>query len=259
MKFSVLFLMACAAFAFAQETVESVRRETKAVEAQTVREKDLTAQEAKRHAAFVENSKAKAASLGTQEKALKAQIDSLRAETASLKSAKQKAEGTAKWYTNRKTRYGEQLAQILDSLAPSLEADFPYKNAEAATAIRETASKLRKGLSTPEDAIAAVCEILLDRIRLGYTTETWSGYLPVEGRSVAGKFLRFGAVASVFVGQSGDEVYWLAQDSTGYAWLSAGDNLELRASLKDALKVAEGKSVPRLVEVPISKPVQSSN
>ena len=238
----------------AQESLPEIRRAIKAVEQETVREKDLTAAESKRQALFAETNRQKLAALSSQENTLRSQLDSMRAEIARLHDAKQKSGGGARWYESRKARYGEDLARMLDSIAPRLAADFPYKNDEAVAAVRETASQLRKGVIAPDEALGRVLELLLDRIRLGYTTEAWSGYLAFEGRSLPGKFLRYGTVASIFVSQNGDDVFWLSRSESGYKWVSAGADLGLRASLKEALKVAEGKTPPKLVSIPVATP-----
>jgi len=235
----------------AQESLAEIRRSMKSVEQETSREKDLAATESKRHAAYVETSRQKVAALAQQESALRGQLDSMRAEIARLRDAKQKTAGGARYYEARKARYAEELARLIDSVAPRLESDFPYKNEDAVSSLRETSAQLRKGVVTPDEALGRVLELLLDRIRLGYTTETWSGYLAWQGRSIPGKFLRYGAVASVFVGQNGEDILWLARDGKNYQWMSAGQNLELRATLKDVMKVAEGKTPPKLVNLPI--------
>lgn len=256
-RYLAFVLLCCAlAPAWAQESVAEIRRTLKSVEQETAREKELTVKEAKRHADFVETSRKKTAALAQQESSVRNQLDSMRAEIARLHDARQKATGGSRWYEGRKARYAEQLAQMIDSLAPVLESDFPYKNDEAVQAVRETSSQLRKGVIAPDEALGRVLELMLDRIRLGYTSETWSGYLAFEGRSIPGKFLRFGAVASLFVSQNGDEVLWLSQQNGSYEWKSAGDQLELRTALKDAMKVAEGKTPPRLVTLPLVSPLQ---
>lgn len=247
----ILVLLAVALGAHAQESLNEIRRSIKSVEQETAREKDLTEAEAKRHAAFVETNRQKIASLEQQQNTLRGQLDSLRAEIARLHDAKQKTAGGARYFEGRKARYAQDLAKLIDSLAPKVQNDFPYKNDEAVDAIRDAAAQLRKGVIAPDEALGRVLELLLDRIRLGYTTETWSGYLAVDGRSIPGKFLRYGAVASLFIGQNGDDIYWLSTTEKGYAWVSVGSNLNLRAQFKETMKVAEGKASPNLVSIPI--------
>ena len=71
MKFSLLpKMLLClglsGVFAVAQETVESVRRQIKAVEAETAREKSMHEAEKKRHAEFVEVGRKKVQNLSAQ-------------------------------------------------------------------------------------------------------------------------------------------------------------------------------------------------
>lgn len=239
----------------AQETVESVRRQIKAVEAETAREKSLHDAEKKRHAEFVEVGRKKVQALASQNKTLKAEIDSLKAELQNLANVRQKSLGTVKYFENRRAKYGESLAMVIDSLIPVFESDFPYRNEETVKSVQEIANQLHKGLIEADDGLNRVLEVFYDRIRLGYTTEVYKGFLQVDARSVPGTYLRYGAVASIFVSNDGNDVLWLARTADGgYAWKNVSDNLAMRTVLKDVMKVAEGKTAPRLVSIPVTIP-----
>ena len=260
MKFHFLikiFICLCFAGAFsqAQETAESVRRQIKAVDAETAREKSLHEAEKKRHSEFVEVGRKKVQALATQNKTLKAEIDSLKAELKNLADARQKAMGTVKYFENRRAKYGESLAKVIDSLVPVFESDFPYRNDETVKSIQEIASQLHKGLIEADDGLNRTLEVFYDRIRLGYTTEVYKGFLQIDARNVPGTFLRYGAVSSVFVSNDGNDVLWLARtDDGGYSWKNVSDDLNMRTVLKDVMKVAEGKTAPRLVTIPVAIP-----
>ena len=136
----------------AQETVESVRRQIKAVEAETAREKSLHDTEKKRHAEFVEVGRKKVQALSSQTKTIKAEIDSLKAELNHISEARQKTMGTIKWFESRKARYNESLAKVIDSLVPVFESDFPYRNEETVRSDQEIADQLHKGVIEADDA-----------------------------------------------------------------------------------------------------------
>lgn len=255
--FSKIFLCLCLAgvFSQAQETVESVRRQIKSVEAETAREKSLHDAEKKRHSEFVEVGRKKVQALASQNKTLKAEIDSLKAELKNLADARQKAMGTVKYFENRKAKYGESLAKVIDSLVPVFESDFPYRNDETIKSVQEIANQLHKGLIEADDGLNRTLEVFYDRIRLGYTTEVYKGFLQVDARNVPGTFLRYGAVSSVFVSNDGNDVLWLARTSDGgYSWKNVSDDLNMRSVLKNVMKVAEGKTAPRLVTIPVAIP-----
>jgi len=249
MRFCLLFLFVATSSLFAQESLSEIQRNIKTVKAETEREKNLMQEESKRHNAFVENAKEKTAVLETQEKELSKQADSLKAEIEKLRNARQKALGTVRYYENRKIKYGEDLAQTIDSLALFAEKGFPYKNGEAAEALREISSQLRKSVIGPEAAFGRAWEVMLERVRLSYTAETYSGNLELEGKTVAGKFFRYGMVSSIFISQSGEAVLWL--NSKSGKWESAGENFALRSALKETMRVAEGKAAPKLSLIPI--------
>jgi len=247
-----LFLIFTLATAlFAQDNVAEIRRNIKTVNAETEREKNLTQAEAKRHADFVANSKQKTTALENQEKELTLQIDSLKAEIEKLKGARQKMLGTARYFETRKVKYSEDLAKTIDTLILFVEGGFPYKNNEAADALREISSQLKKSVISSEAAFGRVWEVLLERVRLGYTAETWNGNLNLDGKNIAGKFFRYGMVASIFTSQNGETVLWL-NNQTG-KWENVGENFALRSAIKETMRVAEGKTAPKLSPIPISR------
>jgi len=244
---------------FAQETVESVRRQIKAVEAETVREKNLHDAEKKRHAEFIEVGRKKVQALSSQNRTLKAEIDSLKAELGRLSEMRKKTAGTVRWYESRKGKYAESLAKVIDSLVPVFESDFPYRNEETVKSVQEIASQLHKGLIEADDGLNRTLEVFYDRIRLGYTTEVYKGFLQVDARSVPGTFLRYGAVSSVFVSNDGNDVLWLSRTGDGgYSWQNVSDDIVMRTALKDVMKVAEGKTAPRLVTIPVALPKEGN-
>jgi hypothetical protein len=251
MRLSLLLLLITANFLFAQESLSEIQRNIKTVKAEAEREKTLMQEESKRHSAFVENAKQKTAVFETQEKELLKQADSLKAEIENLKNARQKASGTARYYENRKTKYSEDLAKSIDSLALFVENGFQYKNSEAAEAMREISSQLKKELISPEAAFGRAWEAMLERIRLGYTAETWSGNLEFENKTIAGKFFRYGMLSSIFISQNGETVLWLNSKSS--KWETIDENFALRSALKETMRVADGKTAPKLSLIPIPR------
>jgi hypothetical protein len=92
---------------------------------------------------------------------------------------------------------------------------------------------------------------MLERVRLGYTAETWSGNLEFEGRNIAGKFFRYGVLASIFISQNEEIVLWL--NSKNGKWETIDENFALRSALKETMRVAEGKTAPKLSVIPIPR------
>ena len=251
-------LLLCVAFSSAEETLESVRRQIKAVESETLREKNLHDVEKKRHSEFIEVGRKKVQALSAQNKSLKAEIDSLKAELGHISEARQKSLGTVKWYESRRVKYNESFAKVIDSLVPIFESDFPYRNEETVNSVKEIANQLHKGFIEADDALNRTLEVFYDRIRLGYMTEVWKGFLTVDARKVAGTFLRYGAVASIFVSNDGNDVLFMERSlERGYVWKNVSDDLAMRSILKDVMKVAEGKTAPRIVTMPVAIPKEA--
>lgn len=238
---------------FAAETVDGVRRQIKAVNEETAREKKLHADEKKRHEDFIKSGRDKVVSLNNQKKSLRTEIETMKAELARLNEARNKSAGVAHWYEARKQKYAQDLAKVIEGLVPYFEADFPYRATETAESLKEMASELRKGVIAPDDALGRVLEVFMERIRMGYTTESWDGYLTdaETGKQMQGKYFRYGAVAAIFESADQTEYYWLDHVNGAYNWKKVPASLELRAQVKDAFRVAEGKAAPHIVRVPV--------
>ena len=252
-KFLPLFFLLSLGVTFAAETVDGVRRQIKAVNEETAREKKLHADEKKRHEDFIKSGRDKVVSLNNQKKSLRTEIETMKAELARLNEARNKSAGVAHWYEARKQKYAQDLAKVIEELVPYFEADFPYRATETAESLKEMASELRKGVIAPDDALGRVLEVFMERIRMGYTTESWDGYLTdVEtGKQMQGKYFRYGAVAAIFESADQTEYYWLDHVNGAYNWKKVPASLELRAQVKDAFRVAEGKAAPHIVRVPV--------
>lgn len=238
---------------YAAETVEGVQRQIQTVNDETAREKKLHAEEQKRHEDFVKTGREKVVSLNNQKKALRAEIDSMKAELKRLNEARDKSAGVAHWYENRKLKYAQELAKTVEDLAAFFEGDFPYRREETVEGLRSMATDLRKGIIAPDDALGRLMEVFVERIRMGYTTESWTGNLTDESSGVQfqGKYFRYGAVAAIFESSDGANYYWLDREGGIYRWKPVPATLEARAKVKEAFRVAEGKSAPHLVEIPV--------
>lgn len=252
-KFLPLFFLLSLGVTFAAETVDGVRRQIKAVNEETAREKKLHADEKKRHEDFIKSGRDKVVSLNNQKKSLRTEIETMKAELARLNEARNKSAGVAHWYEARKQKYALDLAKVIEELVPYFEADFPYRATETAESLKEMASELRKGVIAPDDALGRVLEVFMERIRMGYTTESWDGYLTdaETGKQMQGKYFRYGAVAAIFESADQTEYYWLDHVNGAYNWKKVPASLELRAQVKDAFRVAEGKAAPHIVRVPV--------
>jgi len=251
MPISIPLILIAASVVFAQETLSEINRNIRTVNAETEREKGLMQAEAKRHAAFVEAAKQKADAMDSQAKSMNSQIDSLKAEIEKLRGSRQRAMNTARHFENRRAKYGEDLASSIDSLALFVEHGFPYKNIEAAATLREISSQLRRGIISPEAAFGRAWEAMMDRVRIGYSAETWNGNLEIDGRAIAGKFFRYGFVSSFFLSQNGDIILWL--NTQNGKWESIGENIALRSTLRETMRVAEGKTAPKLSLIPVAR------
>jgi hypothetical protein len=247
-KLVVIMMVFMLNFLFAQQGVRELQRETKKVKEEGKRESALHAKEKERHQAFVKSSGTRLAGVKKQLQQVSNQTDSLRKEVERLRNKRRKLRNTTHWYQKQKENYALTLADRIDSLVPRLADDIPYKKAEHIEALKDIAAQLRRQSLTPEEALGRTWSLLLDRIALGYTAEHYPGYFDETGASLPGKYLRYGAIFTLFVSQDGEQVWY--RTALSEQWISAAKNLELRAQLKETLKIAEGKKAPELAELP---------
>jgi hypothetical protein len=237
----------------ARESETEIRREISRVEKEAQREKQLHDKEKQKAQEFSRTSQEKLSSLKTQAFQVQSQTDSLRKELEDLQIASRKMAGSEKWFISKREKASEELAQYIDSLIPQFESGFPYRKEETTAAMTDLSAQLKRKVLNADEGIGRLWDILLDQIRQGYTAETYTGYLSLgEGQSLPGKYLRYGTVFMAFVTQDESQVYILQPKGGVLTWTSVGESLELRRSIKDAIKVSEGKLAPQLVPLPIS-------
>lgn len=255
-KYFFGLIMIWAALGWGQENLRDIQRQIKTVRAEKERETQLHQQESSRHQSFLKAMEKKQANLQNQTTTLQQQIDSLKAEIDRLDESKRKAFQTVQWFESRRVQYQKSLANTLDSLVPFLAEDVPFKRQEDMESLQEIAVQLRQGTLFPEEALGRAFDLMMERIQMGFDTETWSGFLNVQHRTLPGKYVRYGAIAAVFVSQDGEEVFYLSHENDQYLWKEVSHDLQLRTLFKDALKVAEGKAPPSLVMLPFSGRVE---
>lgn len=257
----ILLLVFGSSTLYAQETIREIKREIKKVNQDSKREQSLHSKEAQKAQQFKATSADKLRRVSQQGAIIRAQTDSLKQELSRTQAARKKLKGGAYWFNKKKEDFGVLIAQRVDSIIPLIAKDYPYKIEETIKSLEDLSSQLKRNVISPEEGLGRLWDVLLNRIKMGYTAETYSGYLTInEGSAgIAGKYLRYGAVFALFVSQDGEHVYYLdAGDGENYAWKSAGKDMELRLALKDALKVAEGKTAPRLAALPLKASLLSS-
>jgi len=231
---------------FAQDEGE-LNRQIRSVKEEIAREKELHQQEKERDQAFKVSAQERLKKISEERTALSAQVDSLEVERKRSETLRQKQKSTARWYSKRHDDHSKFLITYVDSLISFVEKDIPYNREERIRSLRSLRELLQNGSISPEEGTDRIWSTLLSLLKVGGSVENWPGTLG----STPGKYLRLGAVFIAFISDDGREIQTLAQTKEGWKWSSVGDDLELRAALRDALKVSEGKTAPALVLLPV--------
>lgn len=235
---------------YAQEEGE-LNRQIRLVKEEIQREKALRQRENERDVAFQKTAKERLKRLQNERAIAVAQAESLQVELKRVDELRLKQRATARWYGKRHDDHRKFLARYVDSTVAFVQNDFPYNQEERLRSLKSLKELLEEGSISPEEGTDRLWGVWLSLLKLGGSVENWPGSLMSEQGELSGRYLRLGAVWMGFVSDDGRQLYLLSPADAGWRWRPLHDESELRAALRQALKVSEGKRAPALVLLPI--------
>ncbi len=247
--------------ATAQETLSSVQRELDRVDKEIEREKDLHKTERKRAGDFENEKASKLKALQDQLRLTQGKIDSLKRQLDRARQQKAGFKGQAAQFQNRQKEFVKALTQQIRDLAGSLKKDFPYDREKRVSDLEDLANAIDNGVVPLEDGLNRFFALSQTSLDFAYDTEVYRGtYHGADGADHEGSYVRLGAALLAFAAEDGKTAAYLAKVDTGYAWRETDLTPETRQDIFTALKVAQGKVAPQLVNIPFQapKPVQVS-
>lgn len=241
--------------ASAQETLSSVQRELDRVDKEIEREKDLHKTERKRAGDFENEKASKLKALQEQLRLTQGKIDSLKRQLDRARQQKGGFKAQAAQFQNRQKEFVKVLTKQIRDLAVSLKKDFPYDRDKRVSDLDELANAIDNGVVPLEEGLSRYFALSQSSLDLAYDTEIYRGtYKSADGADHEGSYVRLGAALLAFGSEDGKTAAYLAKVDTGYVWRETDLAPETRQDIFTALKVAQGKVAPQLVNIPFQAP-----
>ncbi len=237
----------------AQESLPSVQRDMDRVEKEIEREKDLHKTERKRAADFDIEKNLKTKALQEQIKQSESRSDSLHKLVERAKQQKANFKNQIVLYQNKQKDFVKALAEQARTLQSYFAKDFPYQKEKRLAEWEDLANALEKGNLTPEEGLNRLFTGLQSALDFAYDSEIYTGnYHATNSQTIEGSYIRLGSAFLGFISADEKLTAFLTHSKEGeYIWKDQDLALEIRPSLQNAIKVAEGKVAPELVKLPI--------
>jgi hypothetical protein len=237
---------------FSQETLSGIQRDLERVEREIKREKKLHTLELKKEKEFKKRKKEKMAALKSQSIKMDEKIAALKIKLEQVNKQKAGMKNRIKRYQIKRDKIAAHIVKSIDSLKIFFQSDFPYQKDKRLADLTDLAKDIKEKVVGPEEGMNRLFTILQSAISAGYDSEVYSGaYQSTTGKNSEGKYLRLGAVIQAFVSLDGQTVAYLVKSDSAYQWVDTNLQMALRQNIKTAVKIAEGKSAPELVLMPL--------
>ncbi len=239
----------------AQETLSSVQRDLDRVDKEIEREKEMHKTERKRAGEYETEKAAKLKALQDQIKITQGKIDSLKKQALRAQAQKSSMKAQTMAYQNRQKEFLKSLITQIQSMAKSLDKDFPYDKEKRISDLNELAKAIESGTVGLEDGLSRFFILMQNSLNFAYETEMYRGtYLATDGTSHEGNFIRMGAALLAFADEDGKIAAYITKNDTGYSWQDQNLSPEIKTEIFTAVKVAQGKVAPQLVNLPFKAP-----
>lgn len=252
---AVLVLGFVAATLHAQESLSSVQRELDRVDKEIEREKDVHKTERKRAAEFETEKAAKLKGLQEQLRLTLNKIDSLKRQVEHARQQKVGYRSQSAAFQTRQKDFIKALSQQVRDLATSLAKDFPYDKDKRISDLTELSAAIDNGVVGVEDGLNRFFTLMQGSLDFSYDTEVYRGsYQATDGSAHEGSYVRLGAALLAFADEEGKIAAYLSKEDSGYTWKDQDLTPEVRQDIFTAVKVAQGKVAPQLVNIPFKAP-----
>ncbi len=239
----------------AQETLSSVQRDLDRVDKEIEREKDLHKTERKRAAEFDLEKGAKLKALQDQIRLTQGKIDSLKRQVERARQQKVSFKSQSTAFSAKQKEFTKALSKQVRDLSTLLAKDFPYDKDKRVSDLAELATAIDNGVVGVEDGLNRFFTLMQTSLDFAYDTEVYRGsYLGSDGTAHEGSFVRLGAALLAFADEEGKIAAYLSKEDSGYAWKEKDLSPETRQDIFTAVKVAQGKVAPQLVNIPFRAP-----
>ncbi len=253
--FVMLLLGLCTNPLKAQETLSAVQRDLDRVDKEIEREKDLHKTERKRAAEYETEKAAKLKALQDQLRLTQLKIDSLKHQVERARQQKVAFRSQSAAFQSRAREFVKALSKQVRDLATSLTKDFPYDREKRVSDFTELAAAIDNGVVGVEDGLNRFFTLMQGSLDFAYDTEVYRGsYQATDGSMHEGSYVRLGAALLAFADEEAKTAAFLSKEDSGYTWKDKDLSPETRQDIFTAVKVAQGKVAPQLVNIPFKAP-----
>lgn len=183
--------------------------------------------------------------LETYNRQLAAQIESQREEIDALLRQLGEIDTTAQEVL-------PMMERMLATLGDFVELDLPFLQEERRARLRELEAMMRRADVTVSEKYRRIVEAYGVEMEYGRTIETYRGELTDGSGTRTVDFLRIGRIALLYQTLDGrDTGYW---DAGAGRWVA---DRELRAAVRDGLRVAARQAAPSLLILPVPAPTEA--
>lgn len=250
-----LFLASALTRLPAQETLSSVQRELDRVDKEIEQEKELYKNERKRAADFEIEKAAKLKAFQDQLVLSQGKIDSLKSQSEQARRKKAGFKNQTSLYQGKQKEFLTALVKQIRGLKSSLKNDFPYQRDKRVSDLEELAAAVESGVVGVEDGLNRFFNLMQSSLDFAYDTEIYHGtYQARDGSSHEGNYVRLGSALLSFAAEDGTVIGYLAKSDSGFAWRDSDLSPDTRQDILTAVKVAQGKTAPQLVNLPFLAP-----
>lgn len=239
----------------AQETLSGVQRDLDRVEKEIEKEKDLHKTERKRAAEFETEKASKLKALQEQIRLTQGKIDSLKRQVEHARQQKIMYRTQSSAFQSKQKEFVKALSKQIQARSQGLANDFPYEKDKRISDLNELAVAIDNGVVNVEDGLNRFFILMQGSLDFAYDTEVYRGsYLATDGKSYEGSYVRMGAALMAFADEDAKMAAYLSKTDQGYVWKDQDLAPETRQDIFTAIKVAQGKVAPQLVNIPFQAP-----
>ncbi len=157
----------------------------------------------------------------------------------------------------RATTIGREITPLMMRMIEALEAfvklDIPFLPDERATRMKTLRETLDRADVADSEKFRQVLEAYRVENEYGRSIEPYPGRIEIDGKERSVNFLRVGRILLMYQSPDGKAIGYWNRFNKKWEKLPA----EYRQSIKDALRIAQKKTAPNLVTLPVPAPEEA--
>lgn len=174
--------------------------------------------------------------------------------SSDYRQEKHKTAGLDNKLQNLKNEYSGFTGEIIeriDKMILLISDGIPFDIENRIASLLTLKSELSENIIGNYEALSRFLAFLDNEEKLSRTNGVWSEKTVINGEIRELRCIRIGMVTIAAEDNSGDGCYLLVKKDDGYTWKSL-DNYQDRLSVRNAIKIVEGRKPPEFISFPVS-------